>query len=152
MRADQERIDGEKVYLAEYFHLLVKNKGWRFAIAASDGAFHSLDCWIASQSGARYHIHFNLVGFPAALPRAYVKQPKPLLDSSGVAMTSVSAKQHVLGADSEGCTQICHYGSSQWHAKISLVKIVLRCKLWLDAYEQHLQTGQNLETWLPHPH
>ena len=147
----RERIDAEKAMLNDYFGRCARPPlKWSFIMNAPNGEFHSLDCSLTSQSGRRYHLHLRLDGFPTQLPKVYVKHPTPLKNYLGIPMREVSAVMHVLSPDHEGCTQICHYGASQWRKNISLVKVVLRAKVWLDAYECHLRTGRDIDTWLNH--
>jgi len=147
------RIEGEKAMLNDYFgRCTCPPLNWRFIIDAPSGEFRSMDCSLTSQSGRHYFLHLHLVGFPTQLPQVYVKYPNPLNNRSGMPLRSPSRSMHVLSPDHEGCTQICHYGPSQWHGNISLVKVVLRAKVWLDAYECHLRTGQDIDTWLNHAH
>ena len=148
----RDRIEDEKRVLNEFFGELVQNKGYRFILQASGGEFQSLHCVIASQSGKKYALYMDLNRFPDGLPKIYVQHPHPLCRRGGESMAVVSGEYHTLSPNEDGHVQICHYGASQWHANISLVKCVLRSKIWLDAYEQHLKTGKTIDTWLAHAH
>jgi hypothetical protein len=52
---------------------------------------------------------------------------------------------HTLGPGPSGEVQICHWRDNRWHAGITLDKVLLKGLLWLEAYEQHLTTGQPID-------
>ena len=144
---NKERFNAELRTLAQYFGKQVRPpKNWSMS---ADDRLRWLEMGVSSQSGKRYTIHIRLDGFPEVLPKVYIKSPRPLRDCRGNAL-GCSGAMHVLPPDSDGSTQVCHYGATQWSANTGLVKVVLRVLLWLNAYEMHLQTGRNIDSWLNH--
>lgn len=71
----------------------------------------------------------------------YDDEPNALLNASG--------SMHTLQAI-DGCVQICHYRSSNWSPRITLYKVILKGRIWLEAYEIYLKTGNDIDTYLPH--
>ena len=73
----------------------------------------------------------------------------PFKRKDGSLLNGTSGEQHTLAAH-DGLTEICHFNSSQWMSQNTLYQILMKGRLWLEAYEIHLQTGEDLEKYLPH--
>lgn len=97
--------------------------------------------------GNVYTVHVELDRFPLDIPPVYVT--KMLHDRDGEPLDSCSASMHVLHSD-HGWTRICHYGFESWNDRVSLFKIFVKARLWLEMYEQHLRDGHDIDYWLTH--
>lgn len=97
--------------------------------------------------GNIYTIRIELDEFPNEIPKAFVT--KMLKTKLGKEMNDCSASMHTLTSE-HGYTRICHYGYSSWTPMVSLYKIYVKCRLWLEMYELHLQTGHNMDYYLNH--
>ena len=97
--------------------------------------------------GNIYTLRIELGDFPNDVPEVYVT--KMLCDRRGNPLDSPSAEMHVLPAKN-GLTRICHYGRESWTPKVSLFKVYVKCRLWLEMYELHLQTGHHIDYYLNH--
>lgn len=97
--------------------------------------------------GNVYTIRIDLQGFPNSLPHAFVT--KMLKTKTGEVMDMASASMHTLTSE-YGYTRICHYGFSSWGPNVSLYKVFIKCRLWLEMYEQHLKTGKPMDYYLNH--
>ena len=97
--------------------------------------------------GKWYVLKFYLENFPDSLLDVTVHHPKPLKMKDGTLMTNASLAMHCLG-ERDGCTKLCLY--KDWDVKFTLVQVFLRSALWLQAYEWHLETGNNLDYYLSH--
>ena len=94
-----------------------------------------------------YRLYIKLEGFPLRKPEVYVTQA--LRDKKGNVLSQVSGTMHTLGMWQEkGWTQICHYGA--WNPDVAIYKIYIKCRLWLEMYELHLQTGKPIDYYLNH--
>jgi len=94
-----------------------------------------------------YTIKIDLSKFPEEVPDAFITNPKPLKTYTGEAMLTASHIMHTLpGID--GCTKVCHYGPQHWHPNVSLYKVIVKIRIWLEAYETHLKTGEPLSNYL----
>lgn len=100
-----------------------------------------------TNSGNVYTLHFDLSQFPMSVPKVFVT--KMLKTKNGVDMSGASSAMHTLGSE-RGWTRICHYGSGSWTPNVSLYKVFIKCRLWLEMYEAHLRTGQNIDYYLNH--
>ena len=94
-----------------------------------------------------YTIRIDLDSFPNSVPKAFVT--KMLLNKDGNRMDSASASMHTLTSE-HGFTRICHYGTNSWTPMVSIYKIYIKCRLWLEMYEAHLRTGKNIDYFLNH--
>lgn len=94
-----------------------------------------------------YTLYIELCDFPHRMPRVFVKTM--LRDRNGNDLDSVSGAMHTLPSE-HGWTRICHYGGDSWKPSISLYKVYVKCRLWLEMYELHLQTGKSIDYYLSH--
>ena len=92
-------------------------------------------------------LRIDLDGFPTSLPHAFVT--KMLKTKDGDEMDGASASMHTLPSE-HGYTRICHYGNESWGPNVSIYKVYIKCRLWLEMYELHLQTGKPMDYYLNH--
>lgn len=102
---------------------------------------------VFTKSGNLYNLHMDLSSFPATIPPVFVM--KMLKDKDGNDLSGTSACMHTLSSE-HGWTRICHYGYNDWTPAVSLFKVYIRCHLWLEMYEAHLQTGKPIDYYLKH--
>ena len=58
-----------------------------------------------------------------------------------------SASMHTLDPK-DGYVQICHY--KDWSPRSTIYAVVLKGRIWLEACEAHIRTGNPLDRFLPH--
>lgn len=97
--------------------------------------------------GNIYTLNIDLSNFPNNIPKVFVS--KMLYTKTGERMDGPSASMHTLTSENN-CTRICHYGSQSWTPRVSLYKVYVKCRLWLEMYEQHLETGKPIDYYLGH--
>ena len=102
-----------------------------------------------TNSGKVYTIKIELSDFPNNVPDAYITNPKPLLTRSGESMLGASGSMHTLHGK-DGCVKVCHYGPQQWTPTVLLYKVVIKIRVWLEVYEEHLRTGKPIDYCLTH--
>lgn len=100
-----------------------------------------------TNSGNVYTLRIDLTDFPAQPPKAFVTHM--LYDKNGDPLNSPSRLMHTLTAEN-GQTRICHYGPGAWTPWVSIFKVYVKCRLWLEMYEAHLRTGKPIEYYLSH--
>jgi hypothetical protein len=88
-----------------------------------------------------YTLKIMLKDFPNSVPNVYTT--KPLKDRDGNPL-QVSHELHNYGTDENG-TSICHYPEDRWTPRVSLYKVYIKCRLWLECYEIYLRTGQSID-------
>ncbi len=100
----------------------------------------------------RYGLWIPLGAFPSKRPDMFIVEPKDLRNAAGrkLCEIGVSGAMHLLEPDDRGNLQICHYNDTHWTPNVTLYKVVMKGRLWLEAYEMHLETGRNIEKFLCH--
>jgi len=134
-------------YKKEYFILQEKFKDKTFKFVDLNTSNPYLVIAQQTNSGKIYTIKIDLSNFPENVPDAIITNPKPLKLFTGEPLITPSHPMHTLG-EIGGCTKICHYGPQQWHPNVSLYKIIVKIRVWLEAYETYLQTGVPLNNYL----
>ena len=137
----QERLQAEKDVLKR------KLPGYDYRFMDMDTSKPYLVLPAKTNRGNIYTIRIELDQFPNEIPKAFVT--KMLKTKSGEEMNDCSASMHTLTSE-HGYTRICHYGYNSWTPMVSLYKIYVKCRLWLEMYELHLQTGNNMDYYLNH--
>ena len=97
--------------------------------------------------GNVYTLRIELAEFPQEIPKVFVT--RMLQDRAGRPLSGASASMHTLPAEG-GRTRLCHFGYDSWTPLVSLYKIYVKCRLWLEMYELHLQTGRPIDYYLNH--
>ena len=90
-------------------------------------------------------------GYPSNRPRIYVRKPNPLWGYSyemTINAYDVSHNMHTLLNGPNGEVQICHWSDERWHSGITLNKVMIKVVLWLEAYEQHLSSGDPITNFV----
>jgi hypothetical protein len=107
---------------------------------------------MSPNNGREYVLWMNLEDFPNKAPEVYIVSPKGLKGYDGRLLSEYgrSASMHLLDPDGHGHPQICHYNGQFWLPKVSVYKILLKTRFWLEAYEQHLRHGKPIDAYLPH--
>lgn len=136
-----QRLHFETTILERYFPRRYKFEN----LHSSDGY---LDVGMKTQSGKVYRLNIKLnPDYPNSLPKVYVVHPLPLRNHSGSIIEGASHDMHTLSNDGEKI-QLCHFKSENWNPNQSLYKIILKARIWLEAYEGHLRTGKPIDFYL----
>jgi hypothetical protein len=138
---DQQRAKLEEQIFAHY----LPSNMFRFRNIGTSSP--NLLVAVQANDGATYLLYFDLAPFPASKPRVYVQQM--LFTRSGQPMDSASSSNHTLSSWN-GWTQLCHYADTKWTLDVSLWKVYLKCRLWIEMYRAHLRTGKTMEYYLNH--
>ena len=103
-----------------------------------------------TNSGKVYTLRIDIpLDYPNSIPAVYITNPKPLRTRSGALIPELSTSMHTLQSK-DGCVRICHYGPNSWSPRQTLSKVVMKCRIWLEVYESHLQTGKPIGDILKH--
>lgn len=94
-----------------------------------------------------YTLYIPLDGFPETLPKVFVT--RMLKSRTGEDLDGASAAMHTLPSEN-GWTRLCHYAADSWTEDVSLYKVYIKCRLWLEMYELHLQNGRPIDYYLNH--
>ena len=97
---------------------------------------------LKTNNGNKYTLRIYIGNFPNAIPdMVVVSSPKPM------PVWGVSIANHTLSVR-DGYLRICHYQDSQWTDRSSLYEVVRKGRVWLEAYEGHIRTGQPMNYFL----
>ena len=141
--SQRNRLAIEEILLADQFpHFKFRDhaKGglttiWGNHITAAENSY-TLCIWIVS-------------GFPYDIPSLYVTNPCPLYGYMGKTIQSygTSHAMHVWETDWNNYVKICHWNAEHWSAMNTLVAVLSKGMLWLEAFEAHKRTGKNIDTF-----
>jgi ubiquitin-protein ligase len=107
-----------------------------------------LDVGIKTQSGSVYRLNIKLnPDYPNSMPSVYVIFPLPLYKHDGNVISGASHEMHTLSNEGSN-VQICHFKQENWNPNQSLYKVILKARIWLEAYEGHLATGNPIDNYL----
>ena len=106
---------------------------------------------LETNSHALYNLAIELHHFPLGSPTVKVVSPH-LKDYNGrpLALSITSSRMHHLGADRHGAIRLCLHVPGQHDPRDTLYKSLLKARLWLEAYETHLRTGEMIDELLSH--
>jgi len=85
--------------------------------------------------------------YPDERPKLYVTSPinlKSYISWKTINQIGVAHKSHTLSNGPNGCVQICHFKDEHWDASQTCVGVFTKGLLWLEAYENHLLTGNEI--------
>lgn len=105
---------------------------------------------LGTSSGQAYTLDICLPrDYPNSLPTVYIAEPDPLRDHRGdiLALQSPSHPMHLLQPRGTQ-VQLCHYKAENWHPNVTLYKVVLKCLIWLEAFQNHLINGRPMVHFL----
>ena len=137
---DERRMDAEIAVLEKH----MPSNMFRFVRSGVD-----LRLMVAARTnqGNVYTLCMFLRDFPNSVPVVCVT--KMLNSKGGKRLDSPDGAMHTLSSEN-GWTRICHYGSSSWTPRVSLFKVYVKARLWLEMYELHLLTGKPIDYYLNH--
>jgi ubiquitin-protein ligase len=104
---------------------------------------------VQTSDGRRYRIRVPIPPeYPFQEPGMYVIEPAVLRRRTGDTVNSLGGTHsfHTKPNGPDGCVQICH--TRDWDASVTLLKVVLKGVVWLEAYAAHLRTGRPIADFL----
>ena len=143
-QSQRQRLVAEKKILDKYF----PSCNW---IDPTNSSNTKIEVILKTDMGNTYKLRVYVPSdFPNSRPDMIVLSPCPLKGFLGKNMIEcgTSSDMHTLDPDTYGRTQICHYRN--WRPELTLYKVVLKGRLWLEALEAHKRTGKPIDRFLPH--
>lgn len=139
----RQRLTAESRILRKYF----PSVRW---INPDDPDSVRVEIELRTNSGERY-LFWVVVPFdyPSSQPHLLVADPFPL-DSHGWDLLATNGAMHTLCPlnDYRDYVRICHYRG--WDPNKTIYLAVAKGRLWLEAYEQHLDTHMPIDRYLKH--
>ena len=136
-----ERLNRERDILNKYFRGM-----FQFYNINLPGEY--LEMRLKTQSGNSYVLKIEIEpDYPSSMPSVFVTYPGTLVDFYGSKMLLASGPMHTLNGKG-GFTKICHTWSANWNPNRTLFQVVMKARLWLEAYEGHKRTGNLMDHYL----
>ena len=136
----ESRLHFETAILQRYFPK-------RF-IFTKEGRKEVLLVGVKSQSGKVYQIKIELSEiYPIEMPTVFIVYPKGLKNFNGKRLPAFNHEMHTLATDANR-VQVCHFLPCNWNPMQSLYKVILKVKIWLEAYEFYLKTSKPISDYL----
>lgn len=85
--------------------------------------------------------------FPNSCPMLVVVTPEKLLHRNGTPLLENCRAFHTLGSH-DGFQVICHFHPADWNDRFWLFQVFMKGRLWIEAYEGHLDNGESLDHYL----
>ena len=121
-----------------------------FSLSQDEYGIARLEIEVRVPEGGQYRLLLVAeADYPSSMPEAYVIRPLILRDCHGRELLAISPSHdmHLLKPNSR-FIRLCHYKDANWHPNVTLYKVVLKCLIWLVAYENHLQSGRPITDYL----
>lgn len=107
--------------------------------------------WVTPSDGhGRYQLKVPLgPGCPDEMPLLYVVSPLILPKYGGGAVNEEQRSHafHTWKNGPGGCVSICHNTPGRWNPKCTILGIVIKGLLWVEAYSRHLKTGMSIASF-----
>ncbi|WP_204102275.1 MULTISPECIES: hypothetical protein [Spirulina sp. CCY15215] len=140
-QAQRSRLSTERQILNKYFPAF----DW---INPTDSNKTYVKGILKTNSGNNYIIGVYLSSdYPNSQPNMFVLSPLQGYLGKDFSEHGASASMHTL-SPSNGCVKICHYKG--WTPNLTLYKVILKGRIWLEAFESHKRTGKTIDSFLKH--
>lgn len=140
--AQRKRLAEERAILQRFFPKFRWIEPWGDA---------KLEGVMTTNSGQGYTIRVYIpADYPNSIPSVVVVSPE-LIDHKGRSLRDqgMSTFMHTL-ENYDGALAICHYRPEKWQPQLTLYKVLMKVRLWLEAYEGHKATGRMMDDYLRH--
>ncbi len=130
--------------------VLEKTFAGAFRLGGEPGDTARLEVDVTVPGGGRYTLLLTCAAdYPSSMPDAFLIKPLVLRDYHGQELLAISPSHQMHLLRPEGrFLRLCHYKPENWHPNVTLYKVVLKCLIWLVAYENHLQSGRPITDYL----
>jgi len=101
-------------------------------------------------AGNTYRLCLHVTSnFPNSLPGLYVTSPCPLVGYGGKTIQSygTSHTMHVWKPDWDNYAKLCHWKEEFWSPSNTLLSVLMKGMLWLEAFEVHCKTGKSIDEY-----
>jgi len=102
-------------------------------------------CTMGKKYVLRLYISQN---FPTSYPSMVVIAPGGILRRKDHSLLRFASLQDHVLSSRDGYTRISHYPESNWVGNKTLVQVIKKGLVWLEAYEIHLRKGGSIDRFL----
>lgn len=86
--------------------------------------------------------------FPKSCPSMVVIAPDGILRRRDHSLLGFESRQDHVLSSKDGYTRISHFSTNNWGGNITLLQVVEKGLVWLEAYEMHLRNGGSIDRFL----
>lgn len=103
---------------------------------------------LTSNSDSEYVLRVYLSpDFPNSCPKLVILFPKDIFLQDGRPIPELSSAFHTL-KKKDGFQSICHFYPPDWKDDNTIYQVFMKGRLWIEAYEGHLETGRRMDVFL----
>jgi len=139
----RQRLTAERRILQHYF----PEARW---LNPHDASNTRVEIDMPTNDRNRYRLHVMVPhDYPSSQPHLLVVNPSPLR-ARGYDLLATSGVMHTLTPllSHPQCVRICHY--RDWDPNKTLYLVLMKARLWVEAYESHLRHGNPIDNYLGH--
>lgn len=131
----------------EYSLLLEKLPGFEVYEINSPGKANVSGNYLSSANNEYTLCAVIKKNFPFEMPSLYVTRPLILIGYGGVTIQSygTSHTMHVWSSDWNNYVKICHWRDEFWSAEYTILSVLMKGILWVEAFEAHRKTGKSID-------
>lgn len=109
-----------------------------------------VDVAMTTNSDNKYTLRVYLSqDHPNSCPEMVLVSPSNLRLKNGEALPRNEAKFHTTG-ERDTFIKICHSLPELWMGDNTIYQLFIKGRLWIEAYERHLDTGKDIDVYLKH--
>ena len=111
-----------------------------------------LEGWMKTNFKNQYYLRVYVPrDFPNSVPEVVIMFPENLIDYHGKKLVdhNQNPAMHLL-PPREGYPTICTYKPTHWNPSITIYNVLVKSRIWLEAFDGHRVTGKPLDHYLQH--
>lgn len=108
--------------------------------------------WMKTNLGRKYNLRLYVPrDIPNSIPQIVIIFPLDLRDYHGKKLVDYgqNVSMHLL-SPKDGYPSICTYKPTYWHPNLTFYNVLIKTRIWLEAYQGHLITKRPLDYFLKH--
>ncbi|GIV35156.1 MAG: hypothetical protein KatS3mg031_2691 [Chitinophagales bacterium] len=111
-----------------------------------------LEGWMTTNLKNRYLIRLYVpADMPNSIPEVVITYPGSLTDYHGKKLSDYQQDMHMhLLKPRDGFPSLCTFKPSHWHPNLTFYNVLIKARMWLEAYEGHRISGKPIDYYLKH--
>ncbi len=111
-----------------------------------------LEGWMTTNQKNLYQLRLYIpYDMPNSVPDVVILYPNPIRDFYFKSLVDYgySGTMHLL-SPRDGCPKICTYKATHWNPNRTFYNVLMKVRIWLEAFDGHKLTGNALDFYLKH--
>ena len=116
------------------------------------GTYACLEGWMRTNNSNPYQMRLYIPNdMPNSVPDIVILYPNPITDFYGRKLVDYgySGTMHLL-SPRDGFPKICTYKATYWNPNRTFYNVLMKSRIWLEAFDGHKSTGNKLDYYLKH--